>query len=81
MHRVHASYTLIIVFVLAFMAAGLKIHLSVHTTLLGYKIGKLKNEELELLQHKSQLAAQLARMTTKEALLRMAHSSTAAPEH
>lgn len=45
-----------------------RVHLRVHTTMLGYEIGKLKSEEGELLQQRSALKMQLAKLTTKKHL-------------
>lgn len=53
---------------LIFVAAFVRIHLRVQTTVIGYRIGALKDSETKLLEVRSNLQMQLAKMTTKENL-------------
>ncbi len=49
------------------LAVG-RIHLRVQTTLVGYEIGRLKSDESKLLEERSNLRMQLAKLTTKKHL-------------
>ncbi len=51
-----------------FCLAFLKIHIKIETTMLGYEIGRLKNEEFLLLKRRSSLTMDLAQLTTKASL-------------
>ena len=51
-----------------FCLAFLKIHIKIETTMLGYEIGRLKNEEFLLLKRRSSLTMDLARLSTKASL-------------
>lgn len=48
--------------------AFLKIHIKIQTIMIGYEIGKLKEEELILLKKRSYLTLSLAQLTTKDSL-------------
>ena len=61
-----------LVFLFCFATAFLRVHLRVQTTMVGYEIGRLKNKEGKLLEDRSELKMELARMTTKHALSLMA---------
>jgi ABC-type tungstate transport system permease subunit len=51
--------------------AAARIHLRVQTTLVGYEIGHLKSDEAKLLEQRSGLKMQLAKLTTKKHLMLM----------
>lgn len=55
------------VFSLAIFIMTLKMNM----VMIGYEIGQLKHKETELLKTKSILTAQLAKLTTKDQLLRL----------
>jgi hypothetical protein len=57
-----------------FALAATRVHMRVHTTLIGYELGRLKNHEAELLEERSFLKMELARLTTKSQLSLMANS-------
>jgi hypothetical protein len=48
--------------------AALRVHVRVQTTLIGYEIGRLKADEASLLEERSVLKMQLAKLTTKKHL-------------
>ena len=48
-----------------------RIHVRVETTLVGYEIGHLKGEEQKLLEERSALKMQLAKLTTQKHLMLM----------
>lgn len=54
------------------MAFG-RAHLRIQTTMVGYELGKLKSEEASLLEKRSQLQMELAKLTTKKELLNFAN--------
>ena len=60
--------------IFVFAGAFLRIHMRVQTTLIGYDIGRLKSREATLLEQKSQLQMQLAKLTSKQHLTLMAAS-------
>jgi hypothetical protein len=43
----------------------MRTYLRIHTTLLGYEIGRLKSEEAELLEERSHLQMLYAKLTTR----------------
>lgn len=51
-------------------------HLRIQTTLIGYELGKLKTDEGDLLEKRSQLQMELAKLTTKKQLMNMANSKS-----
>jgi hypothetical protein len=51
-----------------FALALARVHLRVQTTLVGYEIGRLKTDEARLLEERSGLRMQLAKLTTKKHL-------------
>ena len=57
--------------------AVMRIHVRVQTTLIGYEIGRLKGEEAQLMEQRSSLKMQLAKLTTRKHLSLM--SDTARP--
>ncbi|MEZ4742888.1 MAG: hypothetical protein R3B45_10655 [Bdellovibrionota bacterium] len=57
------------VFLSLFLFAGLRIHIRVQNTIIGYDLGRLKAQEIELLQQRSLLKMELAKLTTKTHLL------------
>jgi len=54
-----------------FFAALGRIHLRVQTTVVGYEIGRLKAQEGRLLEDRSELRLELAKMTTRQNLTMM----------
>lgn len=59
-------------FVFFFASAFVRVHLRVQTTMVGYEIGRLKTKEGKLLEERSELKMELARLTTKKSLQLMA---------
>ncbi|MEI8024829.1 MAG: hypothetical protein WCI18_00640 [Pseudomonadota bacterium] len=66
---------LFIALLLCFLIAGLRIHLGVESTVVGYQLGRLKESEAALLEKRSQLLMQYSKMTTKPALARYSEAS------
>ena len=64
------KFCILVALILAFLfcLAFLKIHIKIETTMLGYEIGRLKNEEFLLLKKRSSLTMDLAQITTKASL-------------
>jgi hypothetical protein len=60
-------------FCLVALALG-RVHLRVQTTMVGYDIGRLKTDESKLLEERSYLRMQLAKLTTKKHLELMTES-------
>ena len=56
-----------------------RVHVRVQTTLLGYEIGRLKNDEATLLEERSLLKMQLAKLTTKKHLQLMTDAADELP--
>jgi len=69
-----ASKALFITFSVLFMLAFTKVHLGVQSTIVGYRLGQLKASEAEVLERRSQLQMQLAKLTTREHLTLLAES-------
>ncbi len=61
-----------------FLLAAVRVHMRVHTTLVGYELGRLKNHEAELLEERSLLKMELAKLTTKSQLTNLANSDARA---
>jgi len=59
-------------FIFFFATAFARVHLRVQTTMVGYEIGRLKTKEGRLLEERSELKMELARLTTKQSLSLMA---------
>lgn len=57
----------VVILILAFI----RIHLRVQTTVIGYRIGALKNSETNLLELRSSLQMKTAMMTAKKNLTKM----------
>ncbi|MFK7873098.1 MAG: hypothetical protein AB8C84_07995 [Oligoflexales bacterium] len=57
------------------LLAFLKVHISVQTTLVGYKIGRLKSDESQLLELRSSLTAKLAQITSRTSLTKLAQTN------
>lgn len=57
------------VLVTLFALASVKAYVSIQTTVIGYKIGQLKQTESELLETQSALKMELAKISTKQNLL------------
>jgi hypothetical protein len=66
---------LILTLILCFLAAGLRIHLGVESTVVGYQLGRLKESEAALLEKRSQLLMQYSKMTTRPALIRYSETN------
>ncbi len=64
-----ANTFLFLSFVVLFGLAFLRVHMRVQTTLIGYELGKLKQQESSLLEEKSQLQMVHAKITSKDHLL------------
>lgn len=64
---------------LVVMALG-QVHLRTRTTSIGYELGRLKSQEAELMERRSELKMQLARLRTKQHLMLMAELDTKTPE-
>lgn len=58
-------------------ASALRIHLAIESTVIGYKLGRLKESESQLLEKRSQLITQHAKMTTRQALTKYSESDAA----
>ena len=54
-----------------FILAFLSVHIRIETTLMGYSIGRLKQKESALLKSQSLLKMKLAKITTKQNLLKI----------
>ena len=59
-----------------FTLAFLRCYLRTETTLTGYHLGELKGREAALLEERSRLKVQLARLTTKESLIKLGKAQT-----
>jgi hypothetical protein len=57
-------FSLLTLFLLSFF----KIHIKIQTIMIGYEIGRLKDEEILLLKKRSFLMLSLAQLTTKDSL-------------
>ncbi|MDE3270327.1 MAG: hypothetical protein OYH77_08630 [Pseudomonadota bacterium] len=68
----HATTYLLIAFALMYALALTRTHLRNQTTSIGYDIGRLKTQELQLLEERNHLQMQLARLTAKDSLLTLA---------
>ena len=53
-----------------------RIHIRSQTTLIGYRLGQLKSQEAKLLEERSTLKMQLAKMTTQKHLTLMTDATT-----
>lgn len=73
----HATVYLLIAFALVYALALTRTHLRNQTTIIGYDIGRLKKQELELLEERNRLQVQLARLTAKTSLLALATNQAA----
>lgn len=54
--------------ILIFIGAFAQAHTRIQTTLLGYELGELKSSEARLLENRSQLQMEYAKITTKKNL-------------
>jgi hypothetical protein len=66
MHLRALSLLLFVFFVVSY--AFVRVHQRVHTILIGYEIGKLKDQESQLLKKQSLLTVELAKITSKQHL-------------
>lgn len=55
-----------------FSLASVKAYITIQTTLIGYKIGQMKQTETDLLEAQSTLKMELAKLTRRESLLTLA---------
>ena len=55
-------------FLSVFLVSLTRVHLRVQTTMIGYEIGRLKDKESQLLEQRSFLKMELAKLTTKSHL-------------
>ena len=62
------NLVLISFFAMLLLLSILKIHIKIQTTMLGYEIGRLKNQEFFQLKKRSGLTMDLAQLTTKSSL-------------
>lgn len=61
-------YFLQLILILSVVVAFLRTHSRIKTTLLGYEIGRMKDQEEQLLKRRSLLMMELAKITTKKNL-------------
>ncbi len=54
-----------------FLLAFMKSYIRTEATLIGYRLGELKGKEASLLEQRSSLRSELAKLTTKENLLKL----------
>jgi hypothetical protein len=57
------------------LLAVTRIHVRVQTTLTGYEIGRLRNDESRLLEERAALKMQLAKLTSKKHLMLMSDAT------
>jgi regulator of replication initiation timing len=55
-----------------FGLASFKAYITIQTTIIGYKIGQMKQTEADLLESQSTLKMELAKITRRESLMNMA---------
>jgi hypothetical protein len=53
-----------------FFLGLIRVHVRVQTTIIGYELGKLKSQEIELIHKKNRLTMHLEKITTKQSLLK-----------
>ena len=63
-------------FSVCFSAALIQSYIRTQTTILGYEVGRLKTQEIELLKKRSLLTMEIAKLTTKESLLSLLQQKT-----
>ncbi len=63
-----SKISLFLILFFLFSIAFFKIHIKIRTIMIGYEIGRLKNEEVQLLKKRSLLTMSLAQLTTKDSL-------------
>lgn len=59
----------LVIFIALFFCSLFSVHIRIKTTILGYKIGKLKAHEAQLLINKSLLTMELSKITAKNWLI------------
>ena len=64
------------IFLITLIAAFSRVHIRIQTTIIGYQLGDLKKQEAKLLEEKSELQMQLAKITTKNRLKMASGEST-----
>ncbi len=62
------SFLFLSIYVVIFGLALLRVHLRIQTTLIGYEIGRLKNREAVMLEQRSRLQVDIAKLTNKNHL-------------
>ncbi len=65
------------IFIIALAMAFSRVHIRIQTTMIGYELGDLKKQEALLLEEKSELQLQLAKITTPQ---RLKVASSLAPD-
>ena len=68
-NRRYVGFSLLI-FIVVFGFSFARLDLRVKTTIIGYKIGKMKEKEKKLIKKRGILTMRLAKISTKDALLR-----------
>lgn len=58
-----------------FSLASVKAYITIQTTLIGYKIGQMKQTEADLLESQSTLKMELAKLTRRESLMNISARS------
>ncbi len=66
--KIRIRTILTVLFACSFFLSLARIHLRVQTTLIGYEIGQLKNEEFALLEERANKKMDLAKLTTRKHL-------------
>ena len=61
-----------------FGLASIKAYVTIQTTLLGYKIGQIKQNETDLLESQSLLKMELAKLTRRESLMNLTPNTSEA---
>ncbi len=64
----NSNILFLFIFAMLLVSSFLKIHIKIRTTMLGYELGRLKNQEFVLLKKRSSLTMDLAQLTTKTTL-------------
>lgn len=61
-------------FFIIFLVSLTRVHFRVQTTMIGYELGQLKDNEAKLLEQRSYLKMEIAKLTTKSRLTMVASS-------
>lgn len=68
-----SEFIIFVVFLGVLAISFTRVHLRIQTTLLGYDIAKMKEQEAKLIKKRSLLTAEHAKITTKEYLNSLLH--------